>query len=311
VSENSSINGLFKHTAALLLSPHVGCNTELKNYKVRTDTHCFELHPHGIPEEELPTVTTIVRFHKSDKLETLTETLCCLLAMQDCNVVPFIVAQDLSRQQIHTLEATLGNFGWPEGCSPTVRYYHSTKCSDMRSTMLNESLRYTTTRYVAFLDHDDLLMPHAYQWLLARLQLTGKAVAFGRVYKAIYESGSGLIIERFRDYECGYTYADFVNQNLSPLHGFMLDLDQFDLKEIKYFDNQRYMEDYYLTLQLFSADNADWDGLKENVYIGDYMHSIDRPHTLALLTDQMCAEIEKDDLYKLCDSRISEIKRAL
>ena len=61
----------------------------------------------------------------------------------------------------------------------------------------------------------------------------------------------------------------------------MLDLTQLDLSRIVYYDDQRFMEDYFLTLQLFTRENADWASLAKNVYIGDYIHSVNRTQALA------------------------------
>src|SRR5690606_4492692 len=109
-------------------------------------------------------------------------------------------------------------------------------------------LRSVETRYVALLDYDDLLMLHAYDWLLSRLRLTGKAVAFGRVYATSYVNATNLKIKRQKAFEYGYSYDEFVMHNHAPLHSFLLDLSQLDVKNAVYYDDQRYMEDYLLTL---------------------------------------------------------------
>ena len=190
--------------------------------------------------------------------------------------------------------------------------YHSENgMGDLRSKMLNESLKKVRTRYAAFLDFDDLLMPHAYSWLVARLEKTGKAVSFGRVYSTSYDSTTGVLKERNRVYEYGYTYEEFIELNHAPLHSFILDLDQLDLSTIVYYNDQQFMEDYFLTLQLFTKDNADWESLKENFNIGDYIHSVDRGHTLAILDEQKRKSLLTSRAYMLCEQRIYGMRRKM
>jgi hypothetical protein len=177
--------------------------------------------------------------------------------------------------------------------------------------MLNESLRQIKSRYAAFLDYDDLLMPHAYEWLVNRLNQTGKAVAFGRVYSTYYNVSRGQFLERAKAYQYGYSYAEFVRQNHAPLHSFLLDLSKLDINALVYYDDQRYLEDYLLTLQLFTEDNCDWEGLKLDQYIGDYIHSIDRPHTLAFTDDSERQALLKQPDYILCENRIEDLRLGL
>ena len=53
---------------------------------------------------------------------------------------------------------------------------------------------------------------------------------------------------------------------------FMLDVERLDLSDIVYFDGQRFLEDYQLTLQLFTKENGDWDSL-EREFLYRRLHS--------------------------------------
>jgi hypothetical protein len=163
------------------------------------------------------------------------------------------------------------------------------------------------SRYATFLDFDDLLMPFAYDWLISRLESRGKAVAFGRVFRTDLISATGQITARKRAYEYGYSYADFFDCNHAPLHSFMMDVSALDLSKLVNFDDQTYMEDYLLTLQLFNEENCDWESLKENFYIGDYIHCVDRFNTLAIHDDGRDALL-LDPHYLECDRRIKAIQ---
>jgi hypothetical protein len=71
------------------------------------------------------------------------------------------------------------------------------------------------------------------------------------------------------------------------------------------------MEDYLLTLQIITKENSDWEGLQQNVYIGDYIHSVNREHTLALTDENARQMLLQTDEYKLCESRINEIRKMI
>lgn len=312
VKANGSVEPFEAYSAPLLLSNAEALKSGYKNFRMRTDARCFLASPSLKTNGEKPVVTTIIRFHKSGDLKDLKNALFCLYAMKDCIVVPLVAAQDLSILQSDALNRALSEFAWPQGYEPQVHHYKSQDGKgDLRSKMLNESLKKVKTRFAAFLDYDDLLLPHAYSWLHERLQQTGKAVSFGRVYSTSYDSAHCLIVERRRHFEYGYKYRDFFECNHAPLHSFLLDLQGFDLNQIHYFEEQRYMEDYLLTLQLFTKENSDWESLKYNFYIGDYVHSLDREHTLALTDENKRQVLLEDPEYMVCEMRIREMRKMI
>ncbi|MEI5668087.1 glycoside hydrolase family 99-like domain-containing protein [Bosea sp. CCNWLW174] len=312
VTANGSIRTVDARSAPLLLSPAGVSGSHFKNFRMRTDAQCFVAEPNTEATDNLPAVTTIMRIHKSADFELLRNALCCLVAMRNCICSPLIAAQDLSPEQSQALTALLDDLPWYPGHSPKVEHYRSADGrGDLRSRMLNESLRKVETRYAGFLDYDDLLMPHAYEWLISRLRMTGKAVTFGRVFATTFSNSTGLRLQRSRMFEYGYSYEEFVGHNHAPLHSFLMDMSRIDLAKIVYHDDQRYMEDYLLTLQLFTKDNCDWDSLSENFYIGEYIHSVDRAHTLAFSDDAARQALLDDPEYQLCETRIQELRQRL
>jgi hypothetical protein len=284
-----------------------------KNFRRRTDAMCFVSAPtSGRFGKNNPLVTTIIRVHAGADLGELQNALFSLYAMVDCIVIPLIAAQDFSPEQRQQLQLLLAEFNWPKAAEPQVDFYQSDSVvRDLRARMLNESLKKVKTRYAAFLDYDDLMMPQAYSGLLSRLQKTGKAVAFGRVYATDYDHDTKAFLARKPVYSSGYSYRDFLHYNHAPLHSFMLDLTQLDLSTVVYFDDQRYMEDYLLTLQLFTENNCDWESLTEPVYIGDYIHSVNRSHTLAISNTDERSALLSDPEYRRCEQRICDLRESL
>jgi lipopolysaccharide biosynthesis protein/protein-L-isoaspartate O-methyltransferase len=312
VSSNNSVESFDAYFSPIVVYPGRMPDGGFKNFRMCSHAPCFLTGTNTMPDFELPVVTTVIRFHTSADLNLLAHALGCLVAMRNCICVPLVATQDLTPSQVEELSALLASFPWHANHPPIVRHYQSPQGNtDIRSRMLNESLRQVRSQYAAFLDYDDLLMPHAYEWLIDRLKHTGKAVAFGRVYSTTYSVSRSLFIERTKGYEYGYSYADFLRQNHAPLHSFLLDLSKLDVSALLYHEEQRYMEDYFLTLQLFTEQNCDWESLRFNCYIGDYIHSVDRPHTLAFTDDAERQKILKDSAYVSCENHITNLRLAL
>ena len=306
VTENLSIDRkVLDHTSICLYSNEYPYE-KLKNVRMQTDSKCFIT----LPNKKKFKITTIIRFHKGANFEELKNALYCLATMQDCLVTPYIAAQDLNDSQKIKLQELLISIPFEDSITPTVKHYTSKDGNgDMRTIMLNESLKKVQTKFVAFLDYDDLLFTNAYSTLITRLMETSKAVTFGRVYSTTYNSTKKIITDRKKIFEYGYTYQSFMHHNNLPLHSFVMDLTKLNLNEIIYHDNQIYMEDYYLTMQLFTYENADWESLKFNIYIGDYIHSSDRDHTLAFTNDNEKVSLLDDSNYQRDAKRIIEIRK--
>ncbi|WP_421684432.1 hypothetical protein HKW98_08715 [Stutzerimonas urumqiensis] len=263
--------------------------------------------------ENLERVATIIRFHRNGDQRLLNNAIFSLLSQAGCQVQPYLALQDMADEDVMLLEERLATLPWHDGCFPIIRRYQSTpENPDLRSLMLNDSLKAVGSGYVAFLDYDDVLFPHAYQYLLARLRMTGKNATFGRVYSTTVDARTGLITKRERVYDYGFSYSEFLHCNHAPLHSFMLDLSRIDLDSISYFDDMKYMEDYYLTLQLFNRRETDWASLKSDQFIGDYIHREgDATNTLAVSDFQARKELLGSEHFLRCEARIKELREKI
>lgn len=283
---------------------------EFGNVFVCTKAKVFVYRPGVLASKKRPEVTTIIRVHAKADLKHLHNALGCLAAMRDCVSVPLITAQGFDEEKTEELNTILQQYNFAKK-NARVIHFEAQDGQDLRSKMLNEGLLAVKTQYAAFLDYDDFIFNDAYCWMIERLHKTRKAVAFGRVYATSYEVATGRFLQRNRTYEYGSNHAEFVRLNHAPLHSFLLDLKKIDLSNIKYFDEQKYMEDYYLTLQLFTPENADWEGLSLNRYVGDYIHSVDSGHTLAFVNDEEREKLLRGAEYQECEERIYQLRCAL
>ncbi len=298
------------YDAAMILYPKDWQNDFRKPTKLRTDafTVCTSQPSQHSLENE--TVTTIIRFHKNGSFDELERALISLQAMEKCIVSPYLAAQDLNEEQKLTLQNLTNRLYKDYPTTPYIQYYTSPDGKgDLRSQMLNESICNIKTRFAAFLDYDDILMPNAYHWLIERLKQTNMAIAFARVYLTLYNSKTGQIIKRYRYFNSGKNYDDFFKSNFAPIHSFMLDTGKLNFNNLLYRNDHKYMEDYCLLLQLAKNNNTDWKGVEDNYYIGDYMHATDRDQTLAFFNKDKKLDKLSDPDYIRDDLFIQDIKR--
>ncbi|WP_227509479.1 glycoside hydrolase family 99-like domain-containing protein [Ferrovum myxofaciens] len=263
--------------------------------------------------QKLEKVATIVRFHHGADPDILMRSLYSLLAQADCKVQPWLALQDLMDEEMDSLQHKLDGMPWPDECRPMIRRYASSlDTPDVRSLMLNDTMKAIGKGYVAFLDYDDILFSHAYRTLLARLENVDKNATFGRVFSTTVDSDTGLILNREKKYTLGQTYQDYLQLNHAPLHSFMLNLDLIDLTRIHYFDDMKFLEDYYLTLQIFSAEKTDWSSLQDSIFIGDYIHRRgDKKHTLALSDSKQRNHLLEQKEYRLCEERVVALRQRI
>ncbi len=283
-------------------------------YKICCEASCFRLLPdNGVHGSSLDTVSTIVRYHRRGDRASLINALLSLIAQSSSQVLPVLAIQDMDDQEIAVLEAQLAQLPWNEHCAPVIRRYFSTEqAPDLRSLMLNDALKAVGNGYAAFLDYDDMLFPWAYSSQLEQIKSSGKNATFARVYSTMVDSATGCIVKRDKIYDYGNNYRDFIEHNHAPLHSFLLDLNKCDLEAVTYFDDMKYMEDYYLTMQLFTRDGTDWASLRSCDFIGDYIHRIGcDTHTLALTDEQQRADLLASESYRICEARIKALRDRL
>jgi hypothetical protein len=178
--------------------------------------------------------------------------------------------------------------------------------------MLNETIKNIGKGNLIILDYDDILFPGALSTLANRLKKTGKSVTFGKIYSSTIDS-FGKVASRVSIYDWGRSYEDFIENNFTPIHGFMINLDHINTHEIKYHPDQVYMEDYFLTLQIFNRKDVDWVSLTNEVFIGDYNHRLisNSPNTLAVLDQEKRDKILSDPEYLKCQSYIDDLRSKL
>ena len=256
-------------------------------------------------------INTIIRFHALGEEVALTDALYCLAAQRDVVVHPLLMGQDLSDDQTVRIQKLLDQLPLPASSqSRIVRFASSQDAPDLRSQLLAEGLKHADQAYAAFLDFDDTLYNDAYVNMIGRLQKTGKAVSFGRLHSASFDGVRRIAKRRTPMFLQRHRFDQFFDDNFIPLHSYVMDMKQVDVEGLIYFDHMKFMEDYFIALQLLNADNSDWDALHHPTFVGDYNFRVSgTPNTLALITDDQKNQVLSDPHYQLCDLRIQWMRK--
>lgn len=303
-------NGNFDISHSKRSGLEIGPFKQGAGYKVCTQGSCFLLQK---PEKTLGKVSVIIRFHKSGSRQLLDNALFSLLSQNGSQPRPYLALQDFDTAQIAQLEKELSLLPWAVGCEPVIESYTSSpEQPDLRSLMLNDMLKKVPKGFTAYLDYDDVLFPQAYLTLIRQIQKSNKNATFARVYSTQVDAQTGSLISRSDTYDYGYSYEEFLEVNHAPLHSFMLDLAKIDANEIRYFPEMKYMEDYYMTLQIFTRDGTDWQSLRGSKFIGDYIHRVgDLNNTLAISDAIERQKLTSSEAFMLSESRIAELRETL
>ncbi len=213
----------------------------------------------------------VVRFHDPARLDELGRAVFSL-ALQDHRPLAILVvcqrfddaALDATAQALAPLIAIAGDvvlevLNRPQAEPP-----------DARAALLNQGLRAGTGRWAAFLDYDDLIYPEGHRLLIAELEASGAAIAFGGVLntEVVREGVVPLVTHKRRLFQ-GEGLRQLLHSNFCPLHSFVLDRQRIAPEDLWFDETLAALEDYDFLLRLCARYPASFR-LKDTI-IGEYL----------------------------------------
>ena len=88
----------------------------------------------------------------------------------------------------------------------------------------------------------------------------------------------------------------------------MISKKAIDNKELSFIPGMKYMEDYYLLLQLIDPDSSDWLSATEKIYIGEYMHDLHNGHGTLSRGDLYKSKLLSNSEYLNCERLIQQAR---
>jgi len=179
---------------------------------------------------------------------------------------------------------------------------------DGRSRLLNFGIEQATGRYLAFLDDDDIIYPHAYTELIHQLREGGCAVAVGgcRVAKMRYEEGCWVVINQETPFSWGRSRLDLFRENFIPINSFVLDRMRLEASDLRFDPSLSMLEDYEFLLRL--SGKYEFDFTKLETLICEYRIRLDGSNTIPYSPD---APPEVVDAYQQAHCEIEERKKQI
>lgn len=228
-----------------------------------------------MPAAASSTLDVFVRLHDPARLDELGRAVFSI-ALQDYRPLAIhVLCQRFDPAALDRVHATLAPLIAIAG-DPTlhIRNRPDPAPLDARAALLNQGLRAAAGRYAAFLDYDDLIYPEAYRLLIAELEATGAAIAFGGILNA-YICRDGLVpftTTKRRVFQ-GDGLRQLLHDNFCPLHSFVLDRHRIAATDLMVDETMAALEDYDLLLRLCARYPSSFR-LKDKL-IGEYLFKDD------------------------------------
>lgn len=203
------------------------------------------------------TITYVLRCHSTSTLPKLKTALLSVSAQTYRSVKALVALQDLSDNEVAQVDSSVRALGDESGLDIELRNFSFPEAGDHRGALLNRALEVVGSRYVGFLDYDDIVYPNHAETLISDLDQSEdpKAVAsFGGCTLAYYDDvGHGEIdITETRLFSQHPSVSSCLVANCFPIHSYVVDLRR--LKEVPRFGEASNLhEDYLFLLELFES----------------------------------------------------------
>ena len=222
----------------------------------------------------------IIRFHDPARLEELDRAVFSAALSDHRPLAVQVVCQRFDPAALAAVQARLAPIAAivPE-VTLTVLNRGESEPKDARAALLNLGLAAGQGRYAAFLDYDDVIYPEGHRLLIAELERSGAAIAFGGVLTADV-SRTGLVpvtLNKRRVFQ-GEGLRQLLHNNFCPLHSFVLDRHRIPPAELAVDETLVHLEDYDLLLRLCARYRASFRAMA--TVVGDRYRADDGGATM-------------------------------
>ncbi len=252
-------------------------------------------------------IDVLIRFHDLKGLHRLRRALFSVYCQRYKHVRPVLLLQNMKNWQLHAVEKLVAELDWSSrNVLPKIISCPIEPGMDGRSRLINIGIAATNAQYIALLDYDDMLFPHAYEVLVAALRRNFASIAFGRIVVqdevalGVYDYALARqdnfckgLLNLFRDNQC-------------PIHSFIIDRNRVDAARLRFDERLNKNEDYDMLLRLCSRYRSDFSAFES--IIGLYCLRTDGSNTV-LAYRQTNAQAQ--DLWAQSCASIKRLKKRL
>lgn len=246
----------------------------------------------------------VVRFHDVRRLRELERAIFSIVVQSFRPINILLTVQRFTPEELAITRETLAPVLELEvSLSISIINWNSDEPLDGRSALINCGIQVGQSRYLAFLDYDDLLYDNAYHSLSERLRKTQAAIAFGRICVRNVDVYSTHLHVNSKSFPLlGSNLWDLLERNFCPIHSFMIDRSRITPQDL-YFDTSYTLnEDYDFLIRICAKYIADFS-LADDC-IGCYHLKNDGSNSILTTTSATADRIAAwDDAVRLVEVR--------
>jgi glycosyl transferase family 2 len=253
------------------------------------------------------TLSVIVRFHNLERLFELRRCIFSLVCQSYGPLEICLVTQRFGDSDTNVLKKCIAPI---LSLNETVQFktynYSAELPVDARSALINLGISKATGRYLAFLDHDDTILPFGYVQLIEELGRSLAAIAFASVvYKDVDVFQDALLVDRRLEAFVGKSLADLFDHNFCPIHSFVIDRSIVDVSDL-WFDNALARhEDYDFLLRFCAKYRSSFNLI--GTFVGDYYLKNDDSNTNTWLSGRPEESLRWEESSQLLERRKSAL----
>jgi len=256
---------------------------------------------------ELPVIDVVIRYHDFLRKFELERCLFSLSGVEDVIVNAKIVCQRFSDEQFKLLYLLVSDYKRISGNHQFELFnFTEGEPDDARSALLNLGIKNSHSRYIAFLDYDDVIYPGGYKLLIDTLSRSSCSIAFSNIYLKYVQQGDdySIVSSRREIDKQGLGLVDLFIDNFCPLHSFVIDRANVDNADLHFDETMSRLEDYDFLIKFCAKYRSNFDLLDQ--FIGDYYFKDDGSNSTLVFSSQ---NDENIFAWQSCRERLSETKR--
>jgi len=222
----------------------------------------------------------IVRFHEMSRMVELDRCIFSLVNQVYRPLTIYVVTQRFDANATARVKGALAPMlRLDETVELEIVNYDVSDPPDARAALLNAGVARSRGRYLAFLDYDDVIYAEGYRKLVAELDRSGSAIAFGGVVGKHVSVHGDIIITSKKSYEFrGNGLLHLFFDNFCPIHSYVIDKSIVDRADLVFDTSLAKLEDYDFLIR-FCAKYRSSFHLKDTI-IGDYYLKDDGSNTV-------------------------------
>jgi hypothetical protein len=236
-------------------------------------------------------VSVICRFHDVRRISELQRAVFSVACSDYPDMELLIVTQNFDQAGIASVQSAAADIAQLAQGRLAIQVVNHV-CApgkDARTELLNLGLAQATGRYLAFLDHDDAIYPHAYQLLIGELAQANAGIAFGGIVTKHFECFDDVSqLRRADPLNPHGSLSALFKMNCCPIHSYVIDRTQVAAGDLRFDEHLVRYEDYEFLLRICAHHASSFRHYQTAV--GDYYMKDDGSNSTLYLSSSNSLE---------------------